>query len=97
MDSYSFRFAVLGYSRVKETTEQLAKQIAGAHFDKDQAFRPWATSHGGVYVPIDARTPPNPYLEHVSERDLLTPWGKELTLMNPGYMLRQLHEEFAEL
>ena len=84
-------------SRVDESTERLASQVARAHSDKDWAFRLWGLSHGGVYVPIDARTPPNPYLEHVPERDVRTPSGKELTLMNPDCMLRQLHEDFAEL
>ena len=50
-------------SRVNETTKRLASQVARAHSDKDWAFRLWGVSHGGVYVPIDARTPPNPYLE----------------------------------
>lgn len=92
-----FGMLLWGINRVSNTTEQLADQVARAHFDKDQAFRLWATSHGGVYVPVSARTPPNPYLEHVSDRDVRTPSGKELTLMNPAYMLRQLHEDFAEL
>ncbi|MBI5572872.1 MAG: DUF3365 domain-containing protein [Desulfomonile tiedjei] len=81
----------------RETTEWLANHVALAHFNKDQAFRFWATSHGGVYVPADERTPPNPHLEGLTERDIETPSGKKLTLMNPSYMLRQLHRDFAEL
>ncbi len=94
---FVFGMMLWGISRVNETTGMLANEVAKAHFDKDQAFRLWATSHGGVYVPIDARTPPNPYLEQVPERDVRTRSGKDLTLMNPAYMLRQLHEDFAEL
>jgi hypothetical protein len=86
-----------GISRTTQSTRQLAHQVAKAHFNKDLAFRSWAASHGGVYVPADDRTPPNPYLRHVLDRDLQTPSGKRLTLMNPAYMLRQLHEDFAEL
>ena len=48
-------------------------------------------------MPIDEKTPPNPHLEHVPERDIQTPSGKRLTLMNPAYMVRQLREEFAKL
>ena len=48
-------------------------------------------------MPADDRTPPNPYLRHVADRDLQTPSGKKLTLLNPAYMLRQLHDDFAEL
>ena len=88
------------YGEFLETTEasrQLANQVAIAHFNKDQAFRFWAASHGGVYVPTNDRTLPSPYLGHIPERDLQTPSGKRLTLMNPAYMLRQLHEDFAGL
>jgi two-component system, chemotaxis family, sensor kinase Cph1 len=94
---FVFGTMLWGVSRVNETTGLLADKVLKAHFDKDQAFRLWATSHGGVYVPTNARTPPNPYLEQVPERDVRTPSGKVLTLMNPAYMLRQLHEDFAEL
>ena len=68
-----------------------AKAIARAGFEKDVAFRRWAAKHGGVYVPVSAETPANPYL-HVPERDVVTPSGKQLTLMNPAYMTRQLYE-----
>ena len=63
-----------------------------AIYQKDIIFRRWASLHGGVYVPISERTPPSPYLSHIEERDLTTPSGKRLTLMNPAYMIRQLHE-----
>jgi signal transduction histidine kinase len=82
---------------VRGNTREIAIQSALAHFNKDQAFRFWATSHGGVYVPVDERTSPNLHLGHVSERDIVLPSGKRLTLMNPAYMLRQMQEEFAQL
>ncbi|MCI5207337.1 MAG: hypothetical protein D3910_00745, partial [Candidatus Electrothrix sp. ATG2] len=50
----------------------LVENEARAHFKKDQAFRFWASSHGGVYVPITEKTPPNPKLRHLSERDIVT-------------------------
>jgi signal transduction histidine kinase len=83
--------------RVRQVTRELATNEARAHFEKDQAFRLWATSHGGVYVPTDDRTPPNPYLSYVLERDIDTPSGQSLTLMNPHYMVRQMSQEFADL
>jgi PAS domain S-box-containing protein len=83
--------------QVQQMTQNLAKTEARAHFNKDQAFRFWGASHGGIYVPTDERTPPNPYLSHVPERDIQTPSGKKLTLMNPAYMVRQMNEEFANL
>lgn len=60
---------------------------------KDLAFRQWGASHGGVFVPIDEHTPPNPYLS-VPNRFAVTSTGQLLTLMNPAYMLRQLQERF---
>jgi chemotaxis family two-component system sensor kinase Cph1 len=92
-----FGLLLWGISKTVEGTRRVAIHVAQAHFDKDRAFRLWAASHGGVYVPVDDRTPVNQYLEHVPERDLSTPSGKKLTLMNPAYMLRQLHKDFAEL
>lgn len=76
----------------KKITREMAVSEAQAYFLKDQAFRKWAASHGGVYVPSDANTPPSPYLEHVKDRDLVSPSGKKLTLMNPTYIARQLNE-----
>lgn len=76
--------------------EELARKEARIHFNKDLAFRRWATRHGGVYVRMDARTPPNPGLAHIPERDIATPSGKPLTLMNPAYIMRQTMSEYAE-
>lgn len=81
----------------KKTTLELAAKEARTHIKKDTAFRLWATSHGGVYVPTDDRTPPNPGLAHIEERDITTPSGIKLTLMNPAYMLRQVLEEYSEM
>ena len=76
---------------------QLARNEAAAGLKKDQAFRLWATSHGGVYVSPDERTPPNPYLAHIPDRDVKTLSGKSLTLMNPAYMVRQMMAEYGQL
>ena len=76
--------------------EEIAKKEARSIFNTDVAFRMWATRHGGVYVPVDARTPPNPGLAHIAERDIETPSGRKLTLMNPAYILRQMMNEFGD-
>lgn len=81
---------------VHRNTEELAINEARANFNKDQAFRYWGGSHGGVYVPVDENTPPSPYLKHIPERDIMTPSGKKLTLMNPAYMVRQMNELFTK-
>ncbi len=81
----------------QKQTRELAIKEARANFDKDQAFRLWAAKHGGVYVPPNKRTPPNPYLSHIPDRDVVTTGGKHLTLMNPAYVIRQLMDEYTEL
>lgn len=70
----------------RQAVRKTALNEARAHFNKDLAFRQWAALHGGVYVPITAKTPPNPLLSHIPERDIETPSGRKLTLMNPAYM-----------
>jgi len=82
---------------LRESTKKLAIREARAHFQRDVAFRKWATSHGGLYVPADERTPPNPYLTQVLEQNIETPLGIQLTLMNPAYALRQMNEEYSEV
>lgn len=81
----------------RQVTMQRATAEARANFNKDQAFRFWAAEHGGVYVPTDSLTRPNEYLAYVSERDIVTPSGRRLTLMNPAYMVRQVNEQFRDL
>jgi diguanylate cyclase (GGDEF)-like protein len=101
--------AVLGYTlmvvllfvwtlaQLDAETFALAQKEARANFDKDQAFRAWGTSHGGVYVPVTEKTPSSPYMAHIPERDITTPSGKRLTLMNPAYMLRQMMQQYGDL
>jgi len=71
---------------------QFAQSEARASFDKDLLYRRWASMHGGVYVPVTDHTQPNPNLSHIPERDITSPSGKKLTLVNPAYMTRQVFE-----
>ena len=82
---------------IKRSIRSMVLQDAANHFNKDYATRLWAASHGGVYVPATEKTPPNPYLANLPERDIRTPSGKVLTLMNPAYMLREMMEQYGEL
>lgn len=63
-----------------------------ANFFKDLTFRQWATRHGGVYVPVTESQQPDPYIEFIPERDIVTPSGRQLTLINPALMVRQFNE-----
>lgn len=69
-----------------------ARTAARYSIQKDMTYRRWATGHGGIYAPITDNTPPNPYLSHLPERDITTPSGRALTLVNPAYMTRQVYQ-----
>jgi HD-GYP domain-containing protein (c-di-GMP phosphodiesterase class II) len=75
----------------------LAKNEAIVSVKKDLAYRSWVASHGGVYVPITKKTPPNPYLSHIQNRDINTSANQKLTLMNPAYTLSQIMRDYSEL
>ena len=77
-------------------TEETTRIQARSAFEKDLVYRRWVASHGGIYVPATENTPPNPYLSHIQERDITTPSGRALTLINPAYMTRKVHEMGAE-
>ncbi len=68
-----------------------ARIEAHTFYDLNLSFRHWAASHGGVYVPVTDAVRPNPYLM-VEERDVTTTTGKNLTLMNPAWVTREVFE-----
>ncbi|MCE1203237.1 MAG: DUF3365 domain-containing protein [Holophagaceae bacterium] len=82
---------VSDYFDVKEAQE-IALNRAMDSYHKDLAYRRWASQRGGVYVPLDGTTPPNPYLAHRPNRDITSTDGKRFTLVNPAYMTRMVHE-----
>jgi signal transduction histidine kinase/DNA-binding response OmpR family regulator len=78
--------------QVRHNTLEAARVQARTAYWKDVTYRGWNAGHGGVYVPVSEETQPNPYLINIPERDITTPSGKLLTLMNPAWMTRELHE-----
>ena len=87
--------AVVFLFSIREDREvALSRAIDSYH--KDLSARRWASERGGVYVPLDELTPPNPHLAHLPERDITTPSGRQLTLVNPAYMTRMIHEVGAD-
>ncbi|MBU0728475.1 MAG: PAS domain S-box protein [Proteobacteria bacterium] len=86
-----------GVSQHHHEASTVARTEAAAYFNKDNAIRLWAASHGGVYVPADEHTLPSPYLAHMADRDISKPSGEQLTLMSPAYMIRQMNEDFSAL
>ncbi len=81
-----------GLYHVKTSTKELELNQAIQALEKDLLYRRWASIHGGVYVPVTEKTPPNPYLKDIPEREIVTPSGRLLTLINPAYMTRQVFE-----
>lgn len=81
----------------KKSTLNLATAEARAYFNKDQAMRLWATRHGRIYIPASEDSPPSPFLAHIPDRDITTPSGIELTLINPASIIRELGEDFGDL
>ncbi|WP_225615993.1 diguanylate cyclase domain-containing protein [Methylomonas albis] len=79
----------------KQYAEKIATRQAEMFFDHIVLINKWNASHGGVYVPITETTQPNPYLS-IPDRDIETTDGKQLTLINPAHMTRQLAEMSGE-
>lgn len=84
----------LGWNLLQDRQEALriARHIALTNYERDALYRRWGAAHGGVYVAVTPGTPPTPYLAHLPERDITTPSGRRLTLLNPAYMTRQVYE-----
>ena len=80
-----------------EYAKSLAETEAHVSVKKDLAYRSWVASHGGVYVPITKKTPPNQYLSHIKNRDVYTTSGQHLTLMNPAYTISQMMTDYTKL
>lgn len=80
------------YFETRDDMLLVVHQTAVESVRKDMLYRRWAAERGGVYAPVSDKTPPNPYLLNVKERDIITPSGRKLTLINPAYMTRQVHE-----
>ncbi len=79
---------------LREQRDHLLESVTGYArytYNKDVVYRRWVASHGGVYVPATAATPPNPYLARIPHRDVVTAEGMKLTLINPAYMTRQVY------
>ena len=79
-------------ARFKSEMMDMAIYHARTTFERDIVYRRWLAKHGGVYVPVTDETPPNLFLSNIKERDITTPSGRQLTLMNPAYAMRQMHE-----
>lgn len=92
---------VLEWRLIDRSVVAIARERGAALFSLIETTREWNAMHGGVYVVVDERTQPNPWLKHPA-RELQTTDGVRLTMVNPAYMTRQiadlaLHADGARL
>mgnify|MGYP001544621132 CR=1 FL=1 len=59
-----------------------------------QSLRRWIGGHGGVYVETGGDVAPVEHLAGLEDRDIRTPGGRTLTLLNFPSLLRRIVEEF---
>ncbi len=78
-------------NEVQKFAQTIAVNQAAMFYRHVVIMQQWNALHGGVYVPVTPATQPNPYLT-VPDRDLITTDGRQLTLINPTYMTRQVAE-----
>ncbi|MCW9012851.1 MAG: EAL domain-containing protein [Gammaproteobacteria bacterium] len=83
---------LLNNHQIRTLIMDQARSELRASFFKDLTFRQWGTKHGGVYVPVTEDTQPDPYIDYLPERDITTPSGRVLTLINPALMVRKFNE-----
>jgi len=76
---------------IRAHSHEVATESARNMYRMIKLTRLWNASHGGVYVPVTEDNQPNPYL-NVPDRDVITTDNKQLTLVNPAFMTRQLSE-----
>jgi len=82
---------VWNFSIIDHYTMAIAKDKGASFFNQVEITRIWNARHGGVYAIVTKDNQPNPYLK-VPNRDIVTPDGLELTMINPAYMTRQIAE-----
>ena len=82
---------IWNYFNIRSNINEIVLNKSRSFFEQIVVTRSWNASHGGVYVPVNATTQPNPYLKD-SLRDIVTINGMELTKINPAFMTRQIGE-----
>jgi len=70
--------------------ESLTTQTARALILKDLSYREWSILHGGVYVPVSSQPETRSFSTNDDGRDIVTPSGQQLTLLNPAILSRQI-------
>ncbi len=74
----------------KEHTYKIALREAEVAYEKDLTYRHWVSGLGGLYAEISPNLLPNDFLK-VTDRDVATTNGKNMTMINPAYMMRMVY------
>jgi hypothetical protein len=78
-------------SQEADEVRSLTSQAARALLEKDLLYREWSILHGGVYVPKIGQAEVIASARE-EEREVVTPSGQTLTLLNPALVSRQVFE-----
>jgi diguanylate cyclase (GGDEF)-like protein len=78
--------------QLEHNLQQRAYSQADASLQKDMAYREVIARAGGIYVTTESGIAPNPYLDQLATRDVVTESGKQLTLVNSSYFVRLVHD-----
>jgi hypothetical protein len=83
----------LAWNLAQEADEvrSLTTQAARALLEKDLLYREWSILHGGVYVPKSGQAKASASARE-EEREIVTPSGQTLTLLNPALVSRQVFD-----
>ena len=81
----------LSYKEHMDDALGQARSAVRTALARDLNGRRWASDMGGLYVKVTDKVRPNPYLD-VPDRDVVTRDGVALTLINPAYMTRMIHD-----
>jgi diguanylate cyclase (GGDEF)-like protein/PAS domain S-box-containing protein len=84
-------FLFRNLSEIERDTHSIARERGAILFQLIELTRDWNADHGGLYAPVSERNPANPHLKH-PKRDITDQHGRQLTLVNPAYMTRQIAE-----
>jgi signal transduction histidine kinase len=74
-----------------QEARSLTAETARALLEKDLLYREWSILHGGVYLPKSSLAD-KAALAPDEEREVLTPSGRVLILLNPAVVSRQVFE-----
>ncbi|MDP1525179.1 MAG: diguanylate cyclase [Rhodocyclaceae bacterium] len=80
---------------IDQDIANIARERGAILFRLIELTRDWNARHGGVYAPVTEANQPNPYLKH-PQRDITDQHGRQLTMVNPAFMTRQI-AEIAEM